>query len=940
MLGDVGLIGRQPQLRAVEVFVSTIVEGPSALVIEGDPGIGKTTVWRAGLAAARGAGLRVLACQGASAEVRLGYAALGDLLADVDDGWLADLPVPQRRALGAALLRSEPVEGVAPDPRAVATGLLTLLERLAEVRPLLVAVDDLQWLDRSSAGALRFAARRLRGAVGLLAARRTPPEPSPGDELRLREPGRAHVIRLEALSRDEIHRLLSEQTGATFTPPALARIDRVAAGNPFFALELARVLVREGRPDRTALPESLRELVAQRLAGLDRQVGEALLLAAALSRPRVGQLERALALRDAAELLAPAETRGIIRIDGGTLGFTHPLLASGVYAAAGAAERREAHRRLAAVADDPEERARHLALAATEADPELIEALDSAAVAARGRGAPADAAELLELARRFGADDPERLVACAECHLAAGDIERAAALAESGVNALASGPERGRALGLLGTIRCYDNSFQAAAHLLEQARAEAGPGPDRAMVGLLLAYVLVTAGRLREALRRADAAVAEAEGLGDRGLLAEALAVRTLVRLLVGEGVDDAALTRALELEDPDRPTAIKLTPSFIAGAVWTVTGRHEEGLEALEEARRRCVEQGAEAELVQATHLGMWNPCQAGYLTRARELAAEASERAAQLGTDAAQAIALSNEAFLAAWTGQGGRARDTARAAVALAEAVGDRTSALTATAAVGRYELAVGNLEAAAEALVSVADAMVALGMGDPAYPPFVPDAVEALVALGRVGDARRYVDWMERRGATLERPQVTALVARCRGLLLAATGDLEAADRALVQALDAHEDQRLPYDHARTLVIRGQVQRRRRHRRKAKESLEHAREIFVRLGAAPWVERSDAELGRLGLRHGSGDELTESERRVAELAARGLTNREVASELFISPKTVESNLSRVYRKLGIRSRAELGQRMARAAPLATHGQVRLPGRSTRTTSPSPP
>jgi DNA-binding CsgD family transcriptional regulator len=203
---------------------------------------------------------------------------------------------------------------------------------------------------------------------------------------------------------------------------------------------------------------------------------------------------------------------------------------------------------------------------------------------------------------------------------------------------------------------------------------------------------------------------------------------------------------------------------------------------------------------------------------------------------------------------------------------------------------------------------------MGWAEPAAPAFLPDAIEALVALGRVEEARRLVAWSEARAQVLERPQISAWAARCGGWLLAAEGHLEAADGALTEALAAHERQPTPYDQARSLLVMGELQRRRRKRRAARESLERAREIFQRLGASLWAERCAAELSRLGLRRGEGgDELTPSEQRVAELAAGGLTNREVAAELFISPKTVEANITRIYRKLGIHSRAELGRRM---------------------------
>jgi len=181
------------------------------------------------------------------------------------------------------------------------------------------------------------------------------------------------------------------------------------------------------------------------------------------------------------------------------------------------------------------------------------------------------------------------------------------------------------------------------------------------------------------------------------------------------------------------------------------------------------------------------------------------------------------------------------------------------------------------------------------------------------MGRVEDAQPHVHWLAERAESLGRHQVVAWAARCRGLLAAAKGDLEAADEALAEALLAHEREPIPYDRARSLLVAGQIRRRRW--RAAPELLEESRKIFHGLGASLWAERCNAELGRLGPRRSRDrDELTPSERRVAELAAHGLTSRDVAARLFISPKTVEANLTRAYRKLGIDSRAELGQWLA--------------------------
>ncbi len=913
------MIGRDAELAAVERLISALQTGPQALLLEGEAGIGKTTVWGAGVEAARREGLTVLACRGVGSEVKLGYASLTDLLSEVDEGPIAELPAPQRRALQAALLRAGPADGSPPDSRAVATGFLTLVERLGETNPVLLGIDELQWLDHSSAQALGFCVRRLRGRVGLLAAWRNPPEPPPGHALRLREADRLRTLRLEPLTRAEIHRLLHARTGRAFPPPTLRQIDRVAAGNPFMALEIARTLGSDGTDGKLGFPESLRELVTARLAGLEPEVLEALLLAAALARPQVAAIQQALDGRDAAELLGRAEAAEIVTILGADVAFTHPVLASGIYASAAGPERRAAHRRLASVAGGAEERARHLALAATDAEPQVVAALDDAARDAQARGAPADAAELYELAIRLGAEQPARLISAADAHLVAGDFGQAEALAERARSMAGAGPERARALGLLGTIRMRDNSYADAAPLLEQALAEAGPGVDRVTLMLAFVFVLTNTARLHDAPAYCQAAVDEAERVGDDGLLAEALVVRAMIGFLVGNGVAESDLVRALALEDPERPTPIMLTPSAIAGRIWGWTGRFEESRELIDEVRQRSRERGAETDLVYLSPSMATTPCEAGALDLVRGVVDDAIERAAQLGTPAARAVALSVESTLAGWTGDAERARRLAHESVAEYQSIGELGEAFWPLLALARLELSTDRPEAVVEAVSPVLEQLLAMGWGEPATPAFLPDAIEALAALGRVQEAQRWAAWLEARAQALGRPQVSAWAARCRGLLLAAEGDLEEAESALAEALAAHERDPIPYDRARSLLAMGRIQRRRKRWRAARESLESARAVFDELGASLWAERCTSELGRLGLRRpGDPGKLTPSEQRVAELAARGLTNREAAAKLFISPKTVEANLTKVYRKLEIGSRAELGQWLAGARP----------------------
>lgn len=913
------LLGRGPELAVVDGFVAAVANGPVALVLEGDAGIGKTTLWATACAMALERGRRVLACRGAAAEARMGYATLGELLADVDAEAIAKLPTPQSDAFNTALLRARPRDGSPPDPRAVATGLVSLLEQLAVEAPLVVAIDDLQWLDASSAETVRFAARRLGGPVGVLATRRSGDGTHDGAALALREPESVQQLRLGPLAPADVRRLVTERSARRYSRAVVDRIERIADGNPFVALELARALDTRDDLGRARFPESLREVVDARIAGLEPHVLEALLLTAALTRPRVASVQRALGDASASELLGLAETAGVVDVELGEVRFAHPLLASGVYMAATSAQRRAAHRRLADVVEDPEERARHLGLASVGAEPEIVAALDTGAAAARARGAPADAAELLELALGLGADDPLRTIQAAEHHFAAGDSAQARTLLERAVNALAAGPVRARALAVLGTLRCREDSYADGAALLEQALAESGAGEARVALTLELAYVLANLGRMVDALPTVAPAVADATELGDPGVLAEALAVTTIVRFLGGHGLDEDALARSRELEDPDRRTFFQSRPSVIAAILLLWIGELGEAQQMFGHVRQGCIERGEESELVFTMRHTAGLACALGDVAGAHEIVAEGLERAARLESRMARALALADQSTVAGWTGRVEEARRAGRESLALFQEIGSFAGALMPIAALGALELSLGEAQAAADLLAQPA-AAAASEVGDPAIVPFVADAVEALVATGRIGEALPLLEWFERCSTALGRAPLVALAPRCRGLVLAAEGDVATAAEALEHAMAAHDRFPIIFERARSALVLGQVHRRLRKRAAARESLEDARAAFASLGAVLWVARADAELERLGLHRGAGHDLTPGEQRIAELAATGLTNRAVAAALFVTPKTVEASLTRIYRKLGINSRAQLARHMA------TEGAVR--------------
>jgi predicted ATPase len=392
------VIGRDHELDAIRAFVGRIDAGPSALVLSGEPGIGKTLLWERGVDEARERSVRVLTCHAAEAEASLSFSALSDLLGETLDGAAVALAPPRRHALEVALLLAEPSE-TPPDAHAIGLAVLDLLRVLSEPGPLLLALDDVQWLDPSSAGVLQVALRRLTGeGIGVLATLRRAPDVAVTFSLQRSFPEeRLERVAVGPLSLGALHRLLEVRLGLELTRPELVRVQEATAGNPFFALELGRELLRTGtRPGAgraLRVPDSLHELLGGRLAQLPGETADVLLQIATLARPTVelvaavhGDRERVL------RALEAAHREGVVELDDSRLRFSHPMLASICYEEAPVWKRRAVHRALATVVSDAEERARHLALATEGPDSFVASALDEATEQAAARGATAAAA--------------------------------------------------------------------------------------------------------------------------------------------------------------------------------------------------------------------------------------------------------------------------------------------------------------------------------------------------------------------------------------------------------------------------------------------------------------------------------------------------------------------------------------------------------------------
>ncbi|EHB55893.1 transcriptional regulator, LuxR family [Mycolicibacterium rhodesiae JS60] len=895
-------------------FLDRAERGPAALVLEGEAGIGKSTRWLNTLDEAREAGFLVLSTYCAMPDVTLAFAPLADLLRDIDAAMIDSLPGVQRLALQRA--KSGWADGPATDEHMVAAGFLALVEQLSQTTPVVVAIDDAQWLDSASRTVIAYATRRFAGRVGVLATLRT--GDSDTDQLAwLRTPRPDMLVRdiVRPMGLGALHAMISSRLGRSLSRPVVTRIHRVSGGNPFYALELARTLDQSGASSGASFPGTLGALVRERVGDLGEEVGAVLLVIALVAEATTELLAKStgLTIDRIVEMVDPLEEQGIIRVDGRSVRFAHPLLAAGVEANAAPSQRRSAHRSVAAAVAEPELRARHLALGSAAGDPDTLAALDAAAAATQAKGAPATAAELLDLAIRLGGDTPIRRLLAATHHFTAGDADKARAVLAPAVAELAHGVMRSMALVLLAGICIYQQGFdEADTHLAQAVNGAAGNPTLEVQIHLLVAFTHMNSCRYGDAGHSLEKARAAATQLGSDAISSQVLSMATMLTALSGDGIDAVSRRRALELEDPDlrAPIVFRASANEVQLRAWEgdLDGAHA----LLRRIWQASTESGAENDLlflaVHAVLIAIWR----ADLPEATALAADAVERAEQLGGDNALLIATIVQTAACAYAGRAADARRNAEIALAVAQRTGAHRVAEWPLIFLGFLAVSEGRYTEALDAIGPLVAAF------DPARTEilsasFVPDAIEALVALGRLEEAEPLIAALETNGARFDRPWMLAVGARGRAMWLAASGDLVGAQSAAERALEEHDRLPMPFERARTLLTLGQIRRRRRQRRAASTALVEAVGAFEAIGTALWAERARAELARADAQSVEGLGLTPAEQRVAERAAAGMSNKEIAVDLFIATKTVETNLSSVYRKLNIRSRAQLFARL---------------------------
>jgi DNA-binding CsgD family transcriptional regulator len=917
--------GRQADLAHVSSFLEAVPNGPDTLILGGEAGIGKSALWLDALERARALSYRVLSSRPTESEAKLSFAALGDLLDGVVDEALDALPSPQRTALEVALLREEAGRSP-PDRRTLSAAFHGALIALAGAGPLVLAIDDAQWLDLPSARVLEFAIRRLHDVpIGILITARggeDDPLPLGLDRALLGE--RIHRLLVGPITQAATRDLLNAELSTRLPRSVLLEIHGTAAGNPFLALELGRAILRRGIDRDPAgslpVPSTLIDLVADRLAGLSDPVRQVLLLTAAASQPTASLVAQAIGGTEAGSDIEAAFDDGVIEASAGRIRPTHPLLATVQYSVSSGQERRQAHRKLAAVAIDQEERARHLALAAERPDEEVAAALAAASRQASGRGAPDTAAELADLARELTPADQieeriHRTIHAGQFAFEAGELDKAATCLEEAVASTSAGPLRAEALLFLARVRYHSHDARSALALAEQALDEVGDDEElKPHLQLELAAAAEAVGERDRARAHAREAVALAEAEGDEAVLAEALTLVGFHDFLAGEPDARRTLNRAVELEGATASVRPLRSPTFRQAGVAMWMDDLDTARSTFTELAKRCREGGDEGSLAVILFMLAEVECAAGNWADGGAYADESCEITAWTGHLPYRALALSARALIEGHLGRAESARATAEEGLQLAQRSGLVQASQFNLAALGFLELSLDNPKETNELLWPLAEGVLASGVREPGVLRFLPDEIEALIAIGEVDAARSILEPFAAQAHALGRTWALATSERAWGLINASLGNLPDALPAFDRALEAHSMFDDPFELGRTLLAQGQAFRRMKKWRLARGSLGRALEIFERLGAALWADKATTEMARIGGRSPGPLDLTPTEQEVADLVGRGLTNREVAHALFLSVSTVEANLRRIYRKLGVRSRTELSRRLS--------------------------
>lgn len=898
------VVGRDPAIGQILRWFGS--DGPPTLVIDGPAGAGKTTVLAAAVDGIRATGNQVIASSPTEAESRLSYSGLADLLGTRLAAIRSSLPRPQARALAVAMRVEDPGDQP-PDETAVARGVLEALRALAREGPLLVSIDDLRWLDTPSLAAVLYAARRLDGREGvrILTTHRSG-EPAPAS---LDDPAVAERVDLGPLSVGGIHRVLRLHAGMSLARPRLLEVHAATLGNPLHAIELARALA-SGAP---VAGDSLASLFQARIAALPIRVRRALILLAASADRSVERLERA-AGDELHVALRPAIAAGLVTIDRDQVRVRHPLVAYVAYEGSDGAVRRDVHRSLAATATTDEERALHLGRSVKGTDAEAADQIEAAADEARARGVRALAARLFESAARLTPvsaieDRARRLLGAASASFDAGDTARVEIILAPLIESLPAGDQRSDARWRLGKALDEAGRWREAVALWDDALAETDDLALRSQIYGSAAVTAMYTDSIERATTLAAAGVDEAERSSHPPALAKALAVHAFLLAMQGDTAYRVVMDRALAIEATVDEALGEWSPSAIAAECARHTGDIEAALQHYRAVLERATSAG-NANVEQWAAFGLaWTEIIAGDLDAASELADLVLDIADQ--TQVMWIPARSLRALVDAWAGDLVGARGLVAEAIQRATAADEMTHRFGALGVLGTIEAFAGESRKAAEAFGQCRELARTLGLAHAsALRTFLFEA-EVAAAAGELDQAAAAVAAFHETVGDAVPDWARAALARARAAISMAEGDPRAAIALLEESAGVADDP--APDRARVLLALGSARRRVREYIRAREALDEARAVFTAIGTPPWVDAVERELGRIPGRRSSPDEdLTAAEARIARLVASGRTNKDVAAELALSVKTIETTLTRVYEKLRVRSRTELAAR----------------------------
>lgn len=896
------VIGRDRQ----RALVRTVVlqgTGPHAVVIAGEPGIGKTMVFNEAVDEARDAGHRVLLARCFEEEMTGALVGLGDLLDDVGDlpDAVMDPDVP-------AMLRGRAVVDV--------------LRRLAVNARVLVAIDDQHWLDDLSARTLRHAVRRLGDQrVVVLATSR--PQGLAGDPMMLASglgPNRATVVDLGPLDLPELRRLVDGH--GPISPMTLRRLHDASGGNPMYAIELLRALSTSeravGLSPSIPLPATLRAATAARFADLPQPLTTLLEVLAVAGPTPIHHLEAHVPELVDQNLLGEASQRGLAAVDEhGRCRFAHPLLGSTMYDRIDPARRRRLHAQLARQVEDPDVRARHLALSTSRRDAGVAAELEQAAERAHVRGAPGAAAMFARHSVRLTPPDDAALsrrrgLIEFTALAAAGEVARAGAALERLVASLPPGPDRSNAL--MQRYYVAAGPPEASEATLEQALVEAGN--DQRLRGHVLDILGFQRGVFGQELDAGIEAASEARAIAgaadDDHLWVRAAGHLAHMQAMAGspdEATMRAAMQRSQRLGGPELgggPHAWWAKQLLWAGDV-------VEARRVLDRVVAWDQQRGYRLEHSYRLYDFALLACAVGDFDEAGELVDRGIEEAVDSGNRDAHGWLLYPAALVAAWRGEADRAAALVDDLLGWGGTAGHRLGCARGRSVLGLVALGTGRAEVAAAAFQAAVEDIGPNGLAHPGALAIVPDLVLSWAYAGRDAEAETALARLDHQVRGLAQPRPRALLDWARGVVWVRGGEFGAGLELLSRAASTLQGLGLEPDAARCRLDEGRSARRAGLRARAARCLDEARATFTSMGAPDWAERADVELRRVTPGATSG-QLTPTEQRVAGLVATGLTNREVAARAFMGVSTVEGHLTRIYRRLGIRSRTDLTRMVA--------------------------